>query len=362
MTEFMKVLALVLVLLPLSVGAATPTVLPTVPKGLKASVFAEVRNAREMAISPTGRVYVGSEEAGQVALVEKGKTHIMLEGLLIPNGVAWHNGDLYIAELQKLSVIRGVDKWVPGTKPKLETIKVSLPSDQHHGAKYIAIGPDNKLYIPVGAPCNVCLKPLPYAALHRMDLDGKNFTTIAEGIRNTVGFAWHPETKQLWFTDNGRDQMGDNVPPDEVNILVKEKTHFGFPYIHAHFKDSYFFPQAPAKFESVPATIEVQAHSATLGLAFTHKTQLSKLYPNCVIVAEHGSWNRSSKVGYQVSVSCPDKAKKFPPLQPLMTGLLNLGQVSGRPVDVKFLPDGALLVSDDYANKIWKIEADGGSK
>ena len=254
MTDFIKFLAFVLILTSPFVGAAAPVV----PTGFKVSEFAAVRDARSMALSPTGRVYVGSKDAGLVHFVEKGKTHVLLSGLEQPNGVAWFNGDLYVAEISKLSVIRGVDKIGPGAKPKLELLKGDFPTDFHHGWKYIAVGPDAKLYLPVGAPCNICLSKMPYAALHRLSLDGKKLETVAEGIRNTVGFTWHPETKQLWFTDNGRDNMGDNIPPDEVNVVTKEKSHFGYPFMHATaYKDSYYYSQMPKSLVTIPPVVEV---------------------------------------------------------------------------------------------------------
>lgn len=354
MTDFSKFLVFVFALTTLSVGAAAPKV----PAGYKISEFAQARGARSLAISPTGKVYVGSQEAGLVHVIENGKTQILASGLVQPNGVAWHKGDLYIAEISKLSVIRNVDKVVPGTKVKLELLKGDFPTDYHHGWKYIAVGPDGLLYIPVGAPCNVCLSPDPmYAALHRVGLDGKNLQTVARGIRNTVGFTWHPETKQLWFTDNGRDNMGDNIPPEEVNVVVKENSHYGFPFIHgSKYKDSFYYPQMPKDINPVAPVAEIQAHSAALGIIFTHNTPFAKDYPGCFLVAEHGSWNRSSKVGYQVSVGCMDKKTQKYTTKPFLTGLLNDGAVSGRPVDLKFLANGALLVSDDHSGKIWKVE------
>lgn len=351
MTEFVKILVFVLISTISSVGAAPPVV----PKGFKVTDFATVEGARSMSLSPKGRIYVGSQDVGKLYFVENGKTHILAQNLIQPNGVAWFKGDLYVAEISKISVIRGVDKIAPGIRPKMEIIKSDFPSDYHHGWKYIAIGPDNQLYVPVGAPCNVCLKALPYSALHRLSLDGKKLETIAEGIRNTVGFTWHPKTKKIWFTDNGRDSMGDDIPSDEINIIESEKSHFGFPYYHAGIKDSFYFGQMPKGLSPVSPKVEIQAHSAPLGIIFTHGTPFADAYPGCFFVAQHGSWNRSSKVGYQVSAGCPDKKNNYT-LKPFLTGMLINGQVSGRPVDLKFTKSGALLVSDDHAGKIWKIE------
>lgn len=328
---------------------------PQVPKGYKVSEFAQARGARSMTVSPSGRVYVGTQEAGLVHMIENGKTHVLASDLVQPNGVAWHNGDLYIAEISRISVVRGVDKLAPGAKAKLEPIKTDFPSDSHHGWKYIAVGPDNKLYVPVGAPCNICLSAPPYAAIHRIGLDGKNMETVAEGVRNTVGFTWHPQTKQLWFTDNGRDNLGDNVPFEEVNVVTKERAHYGYPYVHTGVKDPHFYGQMPKGLVTVAASATIPAHSAALGIIFTANTPFAKDYPNCFLVAEHGSWNRSKKIGYQVSVGCPDKKNNYT-VKPFLTGLLNEGQVSGRPVDLKFTAKGELLVSDDHGGKLWKVE------
>ncbi len=353
MTASRKRSALVLALLA---SASVRAFTPVAPDGYKVSHYADVANARSMALSPTGKLYVGSMDAGVVYVVEDGKARKLLEDLTHPNGVAWQDGDLYVAEISRVSVVRGADKLPAGKKPTLEPLKTDFPSDFHHGWKYIAFGPDGKLYIPVGAPCNVCQVDAPYAALHRLTPDGKKMETVATGIRNTVGFTWHPETKELWFTEMGRDNLGDNQPPDEVNVL-KPGAHYGFPFRHGSaLLDPHLAAQAPAKFNPEPPVGEIPAHSAPIGIVFTHGTPFAKDYPGCFLVAEHGSWNRSTKIGYQVSVGCPGKDKKVAKFTPFLTGFLEKGVVRGRPVDLKFTPEGALLVSDDHAGKIWKIE------
>lgn len=357
MTEFMKVLAFVLVSLAISAPTiVTAAPVPVVPTGFKASVLAEVPGARTMALAPNGRIYVGSQDLGKVQMVENGKVQLVVEGLIQPNGVVWHKGDLYIAEISRLTVIRGVDKLKFPLKARdLTVLKDDFPSDLHHGWKYLALGPDNKLYVPVGAPCNICLKPLPYAALHRVGLDGKNLETVAQGIRNTVGFTWHPKTKELYFSDNGRDMMGDNLPFEEINHVTKAGQHFGYPFIHSGVKDPFYFQQMPKGLVTTDPEVKIPAHSAALGIQFT-EGPFATAYPGCLMIAEHGSWNRTSKIGYQVSVSCPDKKGVLQDAKPFMTGLLVEGQALGRPVDIKFTPQGAMLVSDDEGGRIWKIE------
>ena len=357
MTRFFKRLLIVFIFIGAPLFSATAAFTPKVPAGYKVSLYATSPNARQMALSPTGLLYVGSMAAGTVNVVENGKHRTLLEKLSHPSGIVWHKGDLYIAEISRLSVIRQIDEVVKKKqKPTLIALKTDFPSDYHHGWKYLAIGPDEKIYIPVGAPCNVCPAEDPYAALHRLTLDGKKIETVARGIRNTVGFSFHPVTKQLWFTEMGRDMMGDNIPPDEINILT-EGGHYGFPYLHAKtVKDPYYFGQLPPSLKPITPVAEIAAHSAPIGLRFTHNSQFTKQFPGCFFVALHGSWNRSKKVGYEVAVGCPDKTNNVASLTPFMTGLFEGQTVHARPVDLVYLKDGSLLVSDDHGGKIWRVE------
>ena len=357
MTSWLKRLVFVCVSIGALAHAAAPTFTPSAPAGYKVSLLAQAGNARQMALSPAGPLYVGSMEAGQVYVVQKGQSKVLFSDLTYPTGLAWHKGDLYIAEISRLSVVRKVDEQIKLNKPlKLEPLKTDLPTDLNHGWKYLAIGPDQKIYLPIGAPCNVCPVTPPHGALHRLDLSGKNMETLAQGIRNTVGFTFHPTTKELWFTEMGRDMMGDNLPADEVNVL-KQGGHYGFPYLHAKtVKDPNYYGQMPSKLETIAPVAELPAHSAPIGIVFTHGTPFAKDYPGCLLVALHGSWNRSKKSGYEVKVGCPDKNNQIAQWKPFMAGFLKGESALGRPVDLIFDAQGALLVSDDYAGAIWKVE------
>lgn len=359
MTSFFKRLAIVLVSIGATAGATTNPSLPTAPAGFTVSAYAKVPNARQMALSPTsGNLYVGSMEAGQVHVVVNGTPQVLLEKLTHPSGVVWHQGHLYVSEISQISVVKNVDELVKAKKKAVPVVlKGDLPKDFHHGWKYLAVGPDGLLYFPVGVPCNVCAVDDPYGALHRMRLDGTKLETLARGIRNSVGFTFHPTTGELWFTDMGRDMMGDNMPPDEVNVL-KVGAHYGFPYLHAStVKDPFYFAQKPASLQVTTPVADIPAHSAPIGIRFTHKTMLEKSYPGCALVALHGSWNRSKKSGYEVVVGCPDKANQIKTWTPFLTGFLDNQTVQGRPVDLLWLNEKTLLVSDDHAGMIWQVKA-----
>lgn len=354
--DFFKRSAFVLALATSGLHAAARPFAPMAPTGYRVSLLAEAKDARSLALSPTGKLYVGTMEAGVVHVVEGGKARPLLHGLVRPNGVAWREGNLYVAEISRLSVVRNVDGLKPDKPVELVPLKTDFPSDVHHGWKYIAFGPDGKLYVPVGAPCNVCLSDAPYASLHRLDADGKNLQTVATGIRNTVGFTWHPQTKKMWFTEMGRDMMGDNQPPDEINVL-KQGAHYGYPFTHGRsVLDPYYHAQRPDKLVTEPPVGEIPAHSSPIGIVFTHGTPFAKDYPGCFFVAEHGSWNRSTRIGYQVSVGCLDKDGKVGAFRPFLTGFQDRLGVHGRPVDLKFNSAGGLLVSDDHGGKVWLVE------
>lgn len=332
-----------------------------IPQGFTLKHFAKVTDARQMALSPKGNIFVGTKDKGDIYVVTKdGKASRLFEGLNMPQGILWHNNDLYIAEVQRVYKYPNFDEADPA-KSKLQLIK-EFPTDRHHGWKTIAIGPDGKLYVPVGAPCNICDKPLPYAALHRMDLDGKNFETVGKGIRNTVGFDWNPLDKKLYFTDNGRDMLGDNTPPEEINVINSPGEHFGYPYIHGNdFKDPLFGAKLPRDLKVTKPLYQIQAHSAALGIKFFPTDKYPKEYHGCFLVAEHGSWNRSKKVGYQISKGCIRDGKVVDYV-PFITGFKEGEKTLGRPVHFLFLPDGSFYFSDDYDNNIFHVKFNGAVK
>ncbi len=322
----------------------------------------DVPDARQMALAPNGTLFVGTRRRGVLYAIPNALTakppevRTLAKGLKMPNGVAVAGGDLYVAEVSRvLRFPRIAARMDSGEgSPPYEVVTDQLPDRTHHGWKYIKFGPDGQLYVPVGAPCNICLSEDPrFAALLRMDPKTGTTTIHASGIRNTVGFAWHPTTGQLWFSDNGRDLLGDDVPPEEINIADAPGQHFGYPFIHgADIRDPEFGDAAPA-LEFTPPRLEIQAHAAALGLDFYTQDQLPPRYRHALFIAEHGSWNRSAKVGYRVSAVTFEAGE--PHYAPFITGWLEGERQWGRPVDVLAAPDGSLLISDDQQGAIYQV-------
>lgn len=337
------------------------------PDGFNVAVYAEVPNARSMALSPSGVVYVGNRQGKNVYAVvdEDGdqvaeKRYVIDEELTMPNGVAFKDGDLYVGALNQILRYRDIESNLK-SPPDPEVIYDELPSERHHGWKYIGFGPDGKLYVPVGTPCNVCKSDDPvFATIMRMDPDGSNLEIFAEGVRNSVGFTWHPDTGELWFTDNGRDMLGDDIPPCELNRAEKQGMHFGYPYCHGGtIKDPEFGDEAPCSKFVAPAHA-FGAHVAPLGLQFYTGSQYPSEYHGDLFVAQHGSWNRSKKVGYRV-VKLEVSNGNVTNQTVFLDGWLNdeSQKAWGRPVDVIQLLDGSLLVSDDYADVIYRVSYEG---
>lgn len=337
------------------------------PAGFKISVWAaDIPNARSMAISDNGIVFVGNRQEKNVyAVVDEngdGKADakfILAEGLRMPNGVAYKDGDLYVAEVNRILRFKDIKNTL--TNPKYEVVYDGYPTDAHHGWKFIAFGPDGMLYVPVGAPCNICEKENPiYASITRLDVSkpGSKPEVYAHGVRNTVGFDWRPGTSELWFTDNGRDMMGDDIPDCELNRATAKGQHFGYPYWHAGtVKDPEFGNKGKAASAYVAPAAKMGPHNAPLGMRFYEGGMFPTTYKNSAIIAKHGSWNRSKKAGYQVVVAKVDSSGKVTGQETLISGWLNdaTQEVWGRPVDVQELPDGSLLISDDMANCIYRL-------
>lgn len=335
------------------------------PKGFRISVYADkVATARGMVVSDSGIVYVGSRKAGKIyALIDHGNKHVadevvvVAEGLSNPVGVTMLNGALYVAEIGRVIRFDDIDRRY-AQKPSYTVVKGDLPDDKWHGEKVIKAGPDGKLYVPVGAPCNVCNKEDDkHSKIWRMNPDGSHFEEYARGVRNTVGFAFHPATKALWFTDNGRDEMGDNTPSCELNVAPKAGMHFGFPYCHGGVVPDPDFANGRTCEEFEPPVAKLGPHVAPLGLTFYTGTQFPAAYRNSVFVAEHGSWNRSSKIGYRVSLITLYGSKVVSDT-PFLEGFLRGDEVVGRPVDVAVLADGSMLVSDDFGGRVYRISYD----
>lgn len=336
------------------------------PAGFAISIYAEVPDARSMVLTPSGTLFVGNKDEDKVYAVrdtdgdfKADKKWIVASGLNMPNGVAFKDGDLYIAEVSKISKIQGIESKLanPG---KPVTVYDKYPTETHHGWKYIAFGPDGKLYVPVGAPCNICESKDPvYASITRMNPDGSGMEVFASGVRNTVGFTWSPVNGQIWFTDNGRDMLGDDIPPCELNTASAKGMHFGYPYCHGGtIKDPEFGSKRPCQ-DFTPPARNLGPHVAPLGLKFYTGTQFPESYRGHLFIAEHGSWNRSSSaghIGYRLSLVRVENNKAVS-YDTFASGWLNDNKTQswGRPVDVAVLPDGSLLVSDDKAGVIYRI-------
>lgn len=370
-----------------------------VPPGFVVSVYAKgLECPRQMALSPNGTLFVGTKinRNGKVyAITDKNKDGIgdqivtIADNLKCPNGVAFHNGALYVAEINRIlrydnieSKLSQLSKLDTSTRLAPPTVVNSaFPSEGHHGWKYIRFGPDEKLYVPVGAPCNVCEPEKKiFATIMRMNKDGSNLELFASGIRNTVGFDFHPQTRQLWFTDNGRDMLGDDIPPDELNCATKVGLNFGFPYRYgANLPDPIFGNKVTTNKNFTPPAMLLGPHVAALGMRFYNGKQFPPQYQGNIFIAEHGSWNRSRKTGCRVSRivldskanDTKDKSKgaksgtdyssreKFSRAryETFAEGWLNQAkqEYAGRPVDILVTHDGALLVSDDTAGVIYRI-------
>ena len=330
----------------------------SLPPGFTIEVFADVPNARSLALGDNGTVFVGSRSGKKVHAVvtrDNGERVVyeIADGLDSPNGIAFHNGDLYVAEISRVTRYRNIEAVLPDV-PESEELDIDLPSDRHHGWRYIAFGPDDKLYISVGAPCNVCVRK-DYAELIRMDADGSNREIYAQGIRNSVGFTWHPESGDLWFTDNGRDLLGDDIPSCELNVAAEAGLHFGFPYCHAgDVLDPEFGEGVDCSGYTAPAQ-KLGPHVAPLGLKFYTGTAFPEEYHGQLFIAEHGSWNRSEKIGYRIMLVRLQEGRAVS-YEPFAEGWLQGDEVSGRPVDLVVLDDGSMLVSDDHASKVYRIQ------
>ncbi len=353
-------LAGAMLLASITQASAEPPTLPLsslkLPPGFQIELFARVPNARQMALGKT-MLFVGSMHAGKVYSIPlhgPRKLRVIADKLEMPVGVAFRDGDLYVSAVNRILRLRNIEAHV-NRPPKPEVLSEAYPTDTHHGWKFIAFGPDGKLYVPVGAPCNIC-EPDPdrFATITRLDVASGMIEVVARGVRNSVGFDWRPQSSELWFTDNGRDWLGDDAPPDELNRVSQTGQHFGYPYCHG---GTMVDPELGRKRrcdEFVPPVQNLGAHVASLGMRFYTGKAFPERYRNAVFIAEHGSWNRSSKSGYRVSVVrlLDNRAVSY---EPFISGWQRNELAWGRPADVLVMPDGSLLVSDDQAGAIYRI-------
>lgn len=356
---------LILVLLFIS-GTVIPQSLPadsidlgriTLPDRYHIEMYADnVPNARAMDFAEDGTLFAGSRMEGKVYAITPEREVIVIDtGLELPTGLDYFEGNLYVSEVSRINKYPDILKTFRHS-PEPVVINDDLPSDPWHGWKFIRVGPDRKLYVPVGATCNVCLPEKPwYAAILRMNLDGSNLEIYAEGVRNTVGFDWEPGSNlTLWFTDNGRDYMGDDLPPDELNKAPVHGAHYGFPFIHGHTLDPEFWSQRPTGTTFISPARELPAHVAALGMRFYTGQMFQEKYHGGIFLAEHGSWNRTKKIGYRVTFIPIEKGRAMG-YEIFASGWMEDEQVWGRPADVQVGPDGALYVSDDFAGCIYRI-------
>lgn len=353
-----------------SSGVCYPPAMPSktdlsklkLPEGFKIEVYAEdIKNARSLTKANDKLVFVSTRQKGWLhALVDKNgdyraDEHIILhKDLDTPNGVVYHKGDLYVAELSRIIVFRNIEKNLK-ENPPFEVVLDGLPTESHHGWKFMALGPDEKLYFSLGAPCNTCEREEEiFASILRVNLDGTGMEVYAHGIRNSIGFDWHPQTKELWFTENGSDMMGDEIPGDELNTAPKLGMHFGYPYCHqGNILDEEFGKDKSCNDYTPPAQI-LGPHVAALGMTFYTGKMFPEQYKDYVLIAEHGSWNRSKPIGYRITkVKLQDgKAVEY---STFIDGWLQGSSAWGRPVDVMEMGDGSLLVSDDHADIVYRV-------
>ena len=340
------------------------------PEGFKIEVYADsIDGARSMAMGDDGTLFVGTRNENTVYAIQdrdndyKADNVIVLDTTLeVPNGIAFRDGSLYVAEVGRLLRYDNIESELDSlSKPTV--VYDDYPTEFHHGWKYIAFGPDDKLYVPVGAPCNICDSTVVderYATITRMDPDGSNREIYAKGVRNSVGFTWHPETKEMWFTDNGRDMLGDDAPPCELNRITEPGQHFGYPYCHGGVvKDPEFGDQRPCS-DFVAPVQTLGAHVAPLGVKFYTGTMFPEKYKDYAFIAEHGSWNRSKKVGYRIALVKLEDNEAVA-YESFLDGWLDeeSQEQFGRPVDILFLEDGSMLISDDYGDAIYRLSYKG---
>jgi glucose/arabinose dehydrogenase len=326
-----------------------------------------VPNARSLRLGARGTVFVSTRKEGSVFALRDGRRYTIAEGLNMPNGIDVREGALYVAEMDRILRFDDIESALD--KPPIpQVVRADLPDKTHHGWRYIGFGPDAKLYVAIGAPCNTCVgesfersgAKLEFASITRMNPDGSGWEVVARGVRNSVGFDFHPRTGELWFTDNGSDWMGDDLPSCELNRLTRPGQHFGYPYCHQGDVLDPEFGKGRRCEDFVPPAARLGAHVAPLGMRFYTGKMFPPRYRGQIFVAKHGSWNRSSKSGYTVDLVRLDERGRVTGSEPFIQGWLTRGllgqeKVSGRPVDVLVMPDGALLVSDDHANRIYRV-------
>jgi glucose/arabinose dehydrogenase len=336
-----------------------------VPKGFKIEVYASgIPNARSLRLGDKGTVFVSNRTLDKIyAIVDKGgkrEVKVIAKDLYRPNGIALHDGTLYIAELSQISKIEKVEDNLDNT-PKPTVIYSDLPKDEPHGWKYLTVGPDNKLYFNVGAPCNICLPPPTHAQIRRINLDGSGAEVVARGTRQIVGMDWHPTLKQLYFTENARDWLSEELPNDKLNRLTQPgKDNFGYPYCHQGNIPDPEFGWGHSCDEFTKPVALLGPHSAPLGIKFYTGNAFPAEYRGQAFIARHGSWNKSKKIGGDIVVAKLNKDGTLKSLDTFLTGFIQDNNYVGRPVDLLVMKDGSLLISDDYAGAVYRVSYGNG--
>ncbi len=330
------------------------------PKGFHIEVYASgVANARSLRVGDKGTVFVGTRLLDKVWAITTDKdgkrtAKVLYSGLYRPNGLAFHDGTLYIAELSKISKAEKIEDNLDHP-PKLQLVYDDLPKDEAHGWKFLAYGPDNKLYVEVGQPCNDCIPDDRHGQIRRFNPDGSGVEVVARGVRHSVGFDFHPVTHELYFTDNGRDWLSEDLPNDELNRVTKIGQHFGSPYCYQGNVPDSEFGWGHSCSEFVPPVALMGPHAAALGMRFYTGTMFPAEYRGAIFVARHGSWNRSKKFGGDIAVVKLNRDGSVRSVEPFITGFLVDNNYIGRPADVQPMKDGSLLISDDYAGAVYRV-------
>ena len=337
-----------------------------VPPGFQVELWAHgMPGARMMARAENGTVFVGTRTIGRVyAVIDKGgqrTSRIIAEKMVQPNGVLVHKGSLYVAAINKVLRYDNIEANLEKIPTPVDlTDAFKLPPDVHHNWKFLALGPDNKLYIPVGAPCNLCeINPEVHGNIRRYNLDGSGMEIVARGVRNSVGFDFHPKTGELWFTDNGRDWGGEEGFEEELNRVPKDRigANYGFPYCHANGQPDPDLVKPNACNGVQLPVVTLGAHAAALGMRFYTGKMFPAEYQEAILVARHGSWNKTERNGYDVMMVKATPDGKNAKVTPFMTGFMDKAQNSfwGRPTDVMLMPDGSVLVSDENMGAIYRV-------